>query len=227
MMLNGIGIAMGSVVYTLFLLAILTYVFAILMRNLVSHRSEIEETYFPSVPQSMISLMIFATFLDDAGAFLIDVEDESLPCFLLSWVYIPLASMALLNMLVGIMCEVVTEVATVEKESVQVEQIKSRFKGLADRAHHPDTLTWHEFQQICQDPDAIQDIQDVGVDIDAMFDLAEELFFVDGTEHTATVEEFMEMVLDARGGQAPTVKDIMHFRKRLQLTFSSMKMKMK
>merc|ERR1712228_215348 len=64
----------------------------------------------------------------------------------------------------------------------------------------------------------------MGVDPSTMIDLSLDFFFLaNGEEVCVSFEEFMEMVLDARGGQQATVKDIMHLGKRFNEKFMSLK----
>merc|ERR1719160_1297391 len=56
--------------------------------------------------------------------------------------------------------------------------------------------------------------------------MAEDLFFEDGERVTLSFEEFMEMVLDLRGGQGATVKDVMSLGKRFSHKFMTQKIRM-
>jgi len=222
-MIKGMGTAAASVGYTLALLMVITYVFAIAFRNSVDAESTIEDTYFPSVWQSIISLVIFGTFLDALSDFLLDVQKDSTPCFILCWIYISLASLTVMNMLIGVLCEVITAVAAEETESEAVQQINEKFEKVAERTSTPHSLTWVEFQQVLEDPGNVQSLREVGVDPESLIDLSHDYFFVDGSTNSAvSVEEFLEMVLDARGGQSATVKDLMHLGKRFRHKFTTL-----
>jgi len=225
-MIKGMATAAASVGYTLGLLIIITYVFAIALRNLVAKGSEIEETYFPSVYQAIISLIIFGTFLDALSDFLLAVQKDSTVCFILCWIYIALASLTVMNMLIGVLCEVITAVAAEENEVETVQQINERFGKVADQTETPGELTWNEFQKVLDDPENVNALRDLSVDPESMIDLSQDFFFADGAENTVRKEDFLEMVLDARGGQSTTVKDIMHLGKRFNQKFVSLKARM-
>ena len=49
----------------------------------------------------MHNLIIYGTFLDALSDFVIAIKKESVPCFLLIWCYIAIASLTVLNMLIG------------------------------------------------------------------------------------------------------------------------------
>merc|ERR1712100_698594 len=146
--------AAATVGYTLGLLLLCTYVFAIALRNLVPDNpwgknsdgtlkgppedfeadcGYLEESalidqcplqfaYMSNVWETMHSLIVFATFLDDLSNFVIPLLRQSLPCFILSWIYIALSSLTIMNMLIGVLCEVISAVAAEEKESMIVDK---------------------------------------------------------------------------------------------------------
>jgi len=248
-MIKGMYSATTSVGYTMGLLMLITYVFSIAMRNLVPAEADfvptddpiygneiwgdgierpIETVFFSSVPESMHTLIIFGTFLDELASFIIPVKHQSIPCFILSWVYMALASLTVMNMLIGVLCEVIAAVAAEEKESMIVDVVKEKFSKIAtDLDNNGDgTLSWEEFVAILEIPEALDALEVIGVDIETMIDLAEDFFMEDGEPVTVTFQEFMEMMLDLRGGQEATVKDIMGLGKRFNKKFINIKEKM-
>jgi len=224
-MVKGMASAAASVGYTLGLLLGLTYVFAIALVNLVEPDSDIAETYFSTVPESMHNLILYGTFLDALSDFLKDVQAESVPCFILSWVYIMLAALTIMNMLIGVLCEVISAVAAEEKESAMVDQVREKFESIVTRLddNHDGILSWKEFQLMLAFPEAVDALEQVNVDPESMVDMAEDFFFEDGEEVEVTFEDFMGLILDMRGGNAGTVKDIMNVGKRINHKFITMK----
>jgi len=227
-MIKGMVSAAASVGYTLGLLLLITYVFAIALRNLVppgEKETDIRVVYFSSVPEAMHNLIIFGTFLDALSDFILAVKEQSVPCFILTWVYISLASLTVMNMLIGVLCEVISAVAEEEKESMIVDKVNEKFGTIVKELdkNNDGTLCWEEFQQILDYPDALQALESVNVDAEGMVDMAEDFFFDDGEPLAVTFEEFMEMVLDLRGGQQSTVKDIMGLGKRFNKKFLKVK----
>merc|ERR1712003_268634 len=101
-MIKGIVSAAATVGYTLGLLMLITYVFSIALVNLTDKNQEIAETHFSSVPEGMHNLIVFACFLDDLSDFILAIKDENTPCLILTWVYIALAAMTVMNMLIGV-----------------------------------------------------------------------------------------------------------------------------
>lgn len=241
-MIKGMMSAAASVGYTLALLMLATYVFAIALRNLVPPASFLETQYFSSVLETMHTLIIFGTFLDALSdwmyavmgfvegetADLIDIRHDHIPCFILCWIYIALASLTILNMLIGVLCEVISAVASEEKESMIVDKVHERFGDIVKKLdeNNDGDLTWEEFTKLLDYPEAIAALESVNVDPSSMIDVAEDFLFDNGNPVKVSFDEFMGMVLDLRGGQSATVKDIMslgkHFNRNMLKTREKM-----
>merc|ERR550537_146 len=173
--------AAASVGYTLGLLLLITYVFAIALRNLVpadeDNKTEFEpigEAFFSSVPEAMHSLIVFGTFLDALSDFIIPVLRQSPACFILTWMYIALAAMTVMNMLIGVLCEVISAVAEEEKESMMVDKVNEKFSTIVEQldSDNDGTLSWDEFQKILEFPEALAALESMNVDAECMVDMA-------------------------------------------------------
>lgn len=238
-MIKGMMTAAASVGYTLGLLLLVTYIFAIAIRNLVPPDSDyvpsvspfttpIESTFFESVPEGMHMLIVFAFFFDEGASFIIPVKEQSTPVFILSWMYIALAGMTIMNMLIGVLCEVISAVAAEEKESMMIDTVHEKFDGIVKELDQngDGDLSYDEFEKILDYPEALAALESVNVDPEMMIDLAEDFFFEDGEPVKVSFPEFMNMVLDLRGGQQATVKDIMGLAKRVNRKVMNFKEKM-
>jgi len=181
--------------------------------------------FFPTVLEGMHNLIVFATFLDNLSFFIVNIKLDNTLCFILAWTYISLASLTVMNMLIGVLCEVISAVAEEEKEGMMVEKVNDKFGEIVSKldTNSDGTLCWDEFQKILDYPEALKALNEVNVDPESMVDMAEDLFFEDGEPVSLTFQEFMEMVLDLRGGQGATVKDIMSLGKRFSLKFVNQK----
>jgi hypothetical protein len=240
-MIKGMITAAASVGYTLGLLMVITYVFAIAIRNLVPPDSDmtqewldnwqeeiegdgIESVYFSSVPEAIHNLIIFATFCDDLSVFIIPVKEASTVCMILCWIYIALSSLTVMNMLIGVLCEVISAVAAEEKESMMIDKVKDKFGKIVKMLdkNSDGCLSWDEFQEIFKHQEAMEALESVNVDASTLVDVAEDFFFEDGQKVKIEFSQFMEIVLDLRGGQGATVKDVMSFRKRFNMKFMAL-----
>jgi len=124
--------------------------------------------------------------------------------------------MTVMNMLIGVLCEVISAVAVEEKESMIVDKVHDKLGSImGDLDQNKDgTLSWDEFQAVLDIPHALAMLESVNVDAASMVDMAEDAFFEDGEPVSLTFPDFMEMVLDLRGGQQASVKDILRMGKR-------------
>jgi len=248
-MIKGMLTASLSVGYTLGLQMVITYVFAIAMRNLVpkaevgvfhaaTNSTEsfwttseeecaakfegiggdgcIETLFFSSVPEAMHNLMIFGTFLDDLSFYMWAVKMQSAPCLFLSWCYVSLASLTVMNMLIGVLCEVISAVAMEENETLMVDRVHEEIGSLMEQvdSNADGTLSWDEFRAVLEFTETQNCLERCSVDVSSLVDMAEDTFFEDGEPVSVSFEDFMSMVLDLRGGQQATVADILKTGKR-------------
>jgi len=182
--------------------------------------------FFSTMPETMHHLLIYAVFLDALSDFVINIKLQSTGCFILTWMYVCIASMTVLNMLIGVLCEVISAVAEEEKESMMVDKVHEKFSGIVRELdkNNDGQLSWTEFEEIIQNPAAIAALESVNVDPATIVDMAEDVFWDDqgqepGESVPVSFDEFMTMVLDLRGGQQATVENIMSLAKRFNRKF--------
>mmetsp|Transcript_100521 Transcript_100521/g.224481 ORF Transcript_100521/g.224481 Transcript_100521/m.224481 type:complete len:518 (+) Transcript_100521:71-1624(+) len=210
-LIKGMVTAMKSVFYVMCLLVILLYVFAIAFTQLTVD-SEIGDVYFTNVSLSMYSLLIHATFLDDLAGFMNDIRNEMWPLLVLALVFIALAALTVMNMLIGVLCEVVSAVAATEKEEIMMNSVSEKLSGIAQSLdqNFDGMISYEEFTMIIEKPEALRALQDVGVSPLGLVDFAELFFFEDNQRVELSFEKFMEMVLDLRDSNKATVKDVLN-----------------
>eukprot|EP00928_Gymnodinium_smaydae_P001587 TRINITY_DN10579_c0_g1_i1.p1 TRINITY_DN10579_c0_g1~~TRINITY_DN10579_c0_g1_i1.p1 ORF type:complete len:683 (+),score=135.84 TRINITY_DN10579_c0_g1_i1:60-2108(+) len=218
-MLKGMKAATRSVSFTLLLLAIITYIFGIAFAQLADGTS-VAETYFSSVTESMYSLLVFGIFLDNFGVMAGQLRNEWTLCIVF-FVFVLIGSLTVMNMLVGVLCEVVSAVASTEQEEMLVTYVHerlSRVMAILD-SDGGGTINKDEFVQILDNIEAVRCLSDVGVDVFALIDLADYIFEGDDSEGIELdFSRFMEVVLQLRGTNQATVKDIVDLRKFVRMT---------
>mmetsp|Transcript_19226 Transcript_19226/g.43757 ORF Transcript_19226/g.43757 Transcript_19226/m.43757 type:complete len:219 (+) Transcript_19226:2-658(+) len=131
-----------------------------------------------------------------------------------------------MNMLIGVLCEVVSAVAATEKEGLQVAFVTHKLQevlALIDK-NGDGMISNDEFMKILEHADAIDALQEVGVDVVGLVDFADMIFMEekDGEEEAQakelTLQEFMTVVLQLRGSNNATVKDMVDLRKFVHTT---------
>merc|ERR1719355_113248 len=89
-------------------------------------------------------------------------------------VYILLAGLTVMNMLVGVLCEVVSVVSSVEKESLLVNYVKGTLLNMLQTsgldADGDNLIAKNEFEQLLENPVAARALSEVGVDVIGLVD---------------------------------------------------------
>lgn len=141
-----------------------------------------------------------------------------------------------MNMLIGVLCEVVNAVASTEKEEMLVSYVNDKLQRVVKilDADGDNTISKKEFLQILENIDAVRCLQDVGVDVVGLVDYVDTIFeddnaLLDDTEEesnegiTLDFTKFMDVVLQLRGTNNATVKDIVDLRKFVRNAVFDMK----
>jgi len=116
-MFKGIIAATRSVGLTLGMLVCLLFVVGMTMKQL-SEGTSMGSKYFPNVLAAMYNLSMHGAFLDNVAEVMSEVCSESWLCGLFFAIFIIAAALTLMNMLVGVLCDVMGAVAQKEKEKL-------------------------------------------------------------------------------------------------------------
>mmetsp|Transcript_9375 Transcript_9375/g.23308 ORF Transcript_9375/g.23308 Transcript_9375/m.23308 type:complete len:400 (-) Transcript_9375:65-1264(-) len=135
-------------------------------------------------------------------------------------------------MLVGVLCEVVSAVAAMEKEELLVNSVMSKMHRIvADLDQNGSgTLSKHELKALLDHPEAARTLHDVGVDVVGLVDFADFIFQNldldeddeddEPEQRELSFADFMDVVLQFRGTNTATVKDMVDLRKFVQQVLS-------
>jgi hypothetical protein len=211
--LKGMVAAMRSVFFTFCILGCIMYVFAIAFVQLMDGTDSGGEL-FPDIPKALNTLLVDMIFPDQGG--LIEaVGSDGWFYKLLLLAYIFLASLTVLNMLIGVLCEVVGAVSTVEKEVLLINYVKGvllemlESSGLDANGNH--LISRQEFEAMLEIREVAGALQEIGVDVIGLIDLTDYIF--KEKDQQLTFPDFMEIMLQLRGTNTATVKDLVDFRK--------------
>jgi len=221
-LIKGMMIATRSVFSTLALLVIIIYVFAILLTQTLS---TIDAEKFPAVkdfetvPTSMNTLLLQGVF-PDQGASINALLAVDISYYFILILYLVVGSLTVMNMLLGVICEVISVVAQVEKEESTGIEIKQRLSELLpDLDKDGDgQISWYEFQSIVSNPLAIRTLDELEINC---FDLVEcgPMLFA-AKDHNAqnhedtqiSMEDFIGAVLKFRGDNPATLTDLFNLK---------------
>lgn len=222
-LIKGMATAMKSVAYVMALLVLITYVFAIAFTQLSVGTESVGDDWFANISLSMYSLLIYATLLDDLIDFTDGLRFEMPILLVLAFIYIILAAWTVMNMLIGVLCEVVSEVAETERDEIRTEALTLKMREVVDELDNDNNqlLSYKEFAEIMKKPVALKALEDVGVSPMGIVDFVELFFFEDGKPVELTFETFMEVILDLRETNNATVKDMLHVWMQIKKTTNS------
>merc|ERR1711908_23093 len=119
--------AMKAVVSSMIMVLLLVYIFGITICHLMEDQKEVNlelrselQRDFSTLVESMWTLMLDGTWMVDAGVIVATLRNaggyscvSALICFV---VFICMSAMMIMNMLIGILCDVVTSVAEGERD---------------------------------------------------------------------------------------------------------------
>jgi len=227
-MIKGMVTAAASVSYTLGLLMVVTYVFAIALANL-SIGTSFREQYFQGVGLSMYTLFIYGTFLDSLVPFTDEVREESTICLMVLTVFAVISALTLMNMLVGVLCEIVSAIATTEKESILTEKVHETCCRVIEAIDRDDNnmISFEEMKVLFESKEAQTALKAARVNIHDLVDVAEDFLHNDGRDGQMTFAQFMTMVLDCRASKKASLKDVMVLRKRINSRFRDFRVDLK
>jgi len=218
-LIKGITMATRSVVVVLSLLVLVIYIFAIIFTQLLSG-TETAAGKFDDVPQAMNFLLMQVVCGFD--------EDAIMLMLAAGWIYYTLflafllfGSLTLMNMLIGILCEVVSQVALVENEEMFLKEVEFQVGSVTATldSDGSNTIDKIEFDQLTETPALMQNLQELGVDIVAFVDFANYIY---NDHDELSFSAFLDTVVQFRGSKAATVKDVVDMRKFVSMELSSL-----
>jgi len=233
-LVKGMAIAARSVFYTLLLLVIFLYVFAIVFKSQLSESSGSSTltVQFSGIPRSMWTLFWAGCLLDEISVVANLIKDQSVIMAAIFVAFVLISSLMVLNMLIGVLCGVVIAVAAVEKETALVNYVKSKLMSVLERLDEDGdgTISKVEFEKLVDNPEAVCALNELGVDVPNLCSLADHLFETEPfqakkgssfcsnknqekSNKDMTFAEFLEMVIRLRSENWPCVADIVELRK--------------
>jgi len=217
--IRALSSAVRTVMVTLFLMGFIVYVFAISLTQL-SKDTELEATYFRSVPDAMHSLLVAAA-MPDLETMMKSVLDVGFFYWLLLLIFMACASIAIMNLMIGVLVEIVKVTSDAERESMDICMLRDHLleclaslKEDFDKSE-PDSviITKEDFCYTLENWAVLEALQSIGIDVFGLCDLIEFIFV---EEDELPFPEVMDVVLQLRSRNFATVKDLVDLRKYLK-----------
>jgi len=192
--------------------------------------TDVGEQYFASVLFGMKVLALHAT-MPDAMDFVEDASSESIVIGLAVTFFMLLAALTLMNMLIGVLCEVIGVVSAVEKESARVQLVKDNLVEVlkingVDLGEDPENkiVSRQEFQDMLLHESVVKILRGVGVDPIGLIDFIDYIFSADEQhqeEHGLTFFKLVELICSLGGSNTATVKDVIDMRQVMMRQLAS------
>jgi len=202
-MIKGLAAGLRSVLAATALLCGITYLFAVLFRQLASG-TDMGEEFFSSVPLSLYSLLCEAMFPDNAET-MTNLGTERWYLGVLFFFFLCMAGLCVLNMLVGVMCDVMTTGASERKEALMVANMAVKLQDILTSMFgtFDGYVSQTQFEALVDDEEVIQLLTRVGVDVHSLIEGAEAIY-QQCSEQGLTFSEFVEVVSQRRATTAAT-----------------------
>jgi len=208
-MIKGMIAAIRAVHAALLILILLVYVFAIVMNSLLGEEEGLDAQYYGSVRNSMVTLIVQGVFLDDISGLTRDmISVKNVPALIVLAFFVLLSALTVMNMLIGVLCEVVLDVSAEEKESHAKGKMRKTLFVMLEELDEDKSgeLSKKEVQGVICDPSAVAIMNDIQVDTQYLLDISEMLFT--NEDSTLPISVFMNIVLTLRGKRVPTMNDM-------------------
>jgi len=211
-MVKGVQQASRAVGCALMLLIMLVYVFGILMYTLLKDTTDVNIRYrFKRLGTTMWTLLVDGSFMDGIGwvsrALLDAGKYTEATIFML---FVLGSALTVMNMLIGVLCEVVSAVAVAEKEDSAIKLVKDKLMKLLKDLDEDSSgyLSKEEMGVVLDNQQALQVLESLQVGTDFLIEQLDMLYEDRGCD--LTIQEIMELILTLRGDRSPLMADILH-----------------
>mmetsp|Transcript_69266 Transcript_69266/g.150761 ORF Transcript_69266/g.150761 Transcript_69266/m.150761 type:complete len:564 (+) Transcript_69266:124-1815(+) len=234
MIVKGITAATKAVFWTAILLVIITYTWAILFTN-EYHQGNFEddeveegsaEELFGSMGKSMLTLLVMGTILDDVTACTDTIRASGnymmLLCFI---VYILLNSFTMMNMLVGILVEVVGSTAEGEKNRMLEENVRESIRTIFGKMDQDGSgvISRNEFLKNARHRTVMKALEELNIK-DKEFETYVEIMFEEGKDDEGIAfDKLLNTILRLRPGTAVSALDFAAFKQLVTNSHGVMK----
>lgn len=239
-LVNGIFAASKAVTSSLVLIVILNYVFAIMMHMFLKDVATVHDD-FRTLGLTMWTLAMDGTFMDSTKErlnLLRSLESDPDCDWAMAWTmilvmfgYILLTNITVMNMLIGVLCEVVSEVKSQDQEKIAITFMKHHLRGMLEAldVNNNGRIGKDELADLLTVPLAVRVMEQLEVNPSNLIDMTDSLFEEDadaGRVQEVTREELMEVILKVRGNRAVQMEDIVETRCDLRKVISRNKQEM-
>eukprot|EP00747_Dinoflagellata_sp_TGD_P123434 gnl/TRDRNA2_/TRDRNA2_173818_c4_seq12.p1 gnl/TRDRNA2_/TRDRNA2_173818_c4~~gnl/TRDRNA2_/TRDRNA2_173818_c4_seq12.p1 ORF type:complete len:264 (+),score=46.06 gnl/TRDRNA2_/TRDRNA2_173818_c4_seq12:32-823(+) len=177
---------------------------------MLMNEEESMKSKFGTLPLCMWTLLMDGTFMDSTGSTLRGLLDLGKPHALLAIIFffsfILVTAMTVMNMLIGVLCEVVSAVAAGEREDSAIRLMKNSILLMLKTFDEDGNggISRQELRKVMKDPQAVAVLEQLEVDVAYLEQLQNMIYQKPGAE--VSIEQIIELMLRCRGNLPTTVK---------------------
>eukprot|EP00931_Biecheleriopsis_adriatica_P048844 TRINITY_DN28224_c0_g1_i2.p1 TRINITY_DN28224_c0_g1~~TRINITY_DN28224_c0_g1_i2.p1 ORF type:complete len:616 (-),score=144.92 TRINITY_DN28224_c0_g1_i2:19-1866(-) len=211
---KGLAVAARSVFFTMLLLAAIIYGFTIALTQLCKDTRP-GELYFNDFAETAFTLALRGCFGEGLPEVVKSLFEEHFVLGLIFLAFLVIGPLTVMNMLIGVLVQVVGVAASVEAEALDEAYFKDRIQSVMTAlGQDPDgSLTKEDLWDMINDQTAAcQTFMEIGIDILAIVEYPDIIF--NGCDNIS-FQELLDNVLLLRSHNSATVKDVFAMRKAL------------
>eukprot|EP00929_Paragymnodinium_shiwhaense_P093347 TRINITY_DN53495_c0_g1_i2.p1 TRINITY_DN53495_c0_g1~~TRINITY_DN53495_c0_g1_i2.p1 ORF type:complete len:555 (+),score=108.73 TRINITY_DN53495_c0_g1_i2:87-1751(+) len=226
---KGIIAATRSVASVLLFLLVLVYVFAIVFtsqyakqfvgRSDLTEDEELLQESWSSLGMSMFTLICIGTFLDDVAGLVKAIREDSIVYLAIFFSFIALSAFTVLNMLIGILCEVVQQTSEIEHEKVKLDIVSvvvtDAFKTID--VDGSGKVSKVEFEQMCGRESVLETLEtELGIDGMSLREMGALIFDKPGADQEKvelTFDDFLNVLVRLRPMEEASLLDVQQFQR--------------
>jgi hypothetical protein len=205
---RGIIVVMRTVFLILILLTSLLYVFGILFVQVARDTDLNRNGGYNNVPSAMMTLVLSGLIPDMAPATYAFAKENFLFAALFM-LFVFLGFITIMNMLIGVLVQVVSVVATVEAETNQLSEVKHVLLDNQLDLKEDDTISMHQINVLLSDENIAEGLCGLSIDTEALMNHSQVVFY---GRQDITMYDFWQLAVQHRGGNVAKVKDLVNFR---------------
>lgn len=225
-LMKAISSASRATFFTVAFLFVILYVYGIAFTLLLREKVD----GFSSVSVSIQTLFFSVTLGDGIADVTQAVLEESWMAMLLLASVILMCTITLMNTLIGVLCEAISAVADKERMAIQVAIVEATLRQIleAGDTDHDGSISKDEFVTLMESKTCVLLLEDIGIDVMGLAETADYFFeehFPCGASDMSRrleFEDFMQLLLQLRGSNKATVKDIVDLRAHIHKILRNM-----
>eukprot|EP00927_Polykrikos_kofoidii_P001665 TRINITY_DN10635_c0_g7_i1.p1 TRINITY_DN10635_c0_g7~~TRINITY_DN10635_c0_g7_i1.p1 ORF type:complete len:721 (-),score=155.81 TRINITY_DN10635_c0_g7_i1:205-2367(-) len=211
-MIKGVKEASRAVGSALMMVLLLIYIFAIIMhmsmQEFIGDDPLLAER-FTTLGQTMWTLFMDGTLLDGVSITTrLMLARGAWVAFSVLLLFVLMSAMTVMNMLIGVLCEVVTAVAASEKEDAAIRMVKETVLVMLQNLDEDGSgeISKSEMNMVFDDEAALQVLSNLQVDLTHLVDYLDMYF---EQQSDLSIPQILDLILMLRGDRPLTMKDML------------------